>query len=171
MARPRCSRNEPKMLRSRGGMVRQESRYTRAAVLAGAWANRDFPSMKVAEQPAVAVRVFCRKRRLGMSATLRIERLLVLENSCHVVNEKRFCLYSLIPRCESIRGVSCLKENCSADRARSRVRGRGDIAGRTRIVWLYRVERSCARGRFYLALPPLWRTCLRQETRKLRSRG
>ena len=27
--------------------------------------------MKVAEQPAVALRMFCRKRRLGMFATLR----------------------------------------------------------------------------------------------------
>src|SRR5882762_251748 len=76
MARPRCSRNEPKRLRSSGAITRRESTYTRTTspVLGGVWADNrepldpDSPNTEALKRelelkaiPALAA--CCRKRR------------------------------------------------------------------------------------------------------------
>src|SRR5882757_11012790 len=76
MARPRCSRNEPKRLRSSGAITRRESTYTRTTspVLGGVWADNREPlgadsantealNRELEPKAIPALAACCRKRR------------------------------------------------------------------------------------------------------------
>src|SRR3954452_11795059 len=81
MARPRCSRNDPKRLRSRGAIVLRASIHTRVAALASgaalgcARANGFVPINMPADTPVAAPAACLRKRRLE-----REKRLIVNSN-------------------------------------------------------------------------------------------
>src|SRR5437763_15824610 len=62
MARPSCSRNEPKTLRSNGAIVRRESTKIRDTVEL-VCAERKRPKARSAEQARPAAIVVCRKPR------------------------------------------------------------------------------------------------------------
>src|SRR5262249_13029639 len=62
MARPSCSRNEPKTFRSSGATVRRESTKMRDTVEL-VWAERKRPKTRFAEQARPPAIVACRKPR------------------------------------------------------------------------------------------------------------
>src|SRR6266516_5400075 len=65
MARPKCSRKDPKRLRSMGAMVRRVSTKMRAGrpALEDVWADSKRPNTELADQAKPAVDAVCRKRR------------------------------------------------------------------------------------------------------------
>src|ERR1700747_861666 len=106
--------------------------------------------MNVAEHPAVAVKVFCRKRLLGMfdmfEASVSLQKVLR-----GYASEKRPRPGSPIPKCESIQEEFCRVAIATAGPSQSITRGIEDRACRTRTEPLDRAERFCAAGRFCLA--------------------
>src|SRR6266478_7128805 len=115
--------------------------------------------MNVAEHPAVALKVFCRKRLLGMfdmfEASVSLQKVLR-----GYASEKRSWPGSPIPKCESIQEEFCRVAIETAGPSQSITRGREDRADRTPIEQRDRVERFCATSRFCPGLLPRWRKCL-----------
>src|SRR5208337_1605798 len=71
MARPKCSKKDPKRLRSMEAIVRLVSRKTRTGALelgAGVCAGSNRLSNNSAEHPAPAARDCCKKRRRSIGA-------------------------------------------------------------------------------------------------------
>src|SRR6266478_7501786 len=106
--------------------------------------------MNVAEHPAVALKVFCRKRLLGMfdmfEASVSLQKVLL-----SYASEKRSWHGSPIPKCESIQEEFCRVAIETAGPSQSITRGIEDRACGTRIEPLDRAERFCATGRFCFA--------------------
>src|ERR1700730_1324627 len=74
MARPRCSRNEPKRLRSKGARVRRESTKTFTTSLGFVvcvWADRKRPNARFAEH-AMPTEEACRKKRRRLAENMRV---------------------------------------------------------------------------------------------------
>src|SRR5579859_3267180 len=92
MARPSCSRNEPKMWRSSVETWRDGSMTTRVAVLTMPWARAARLSMELAASPIPAAPARFKNRLRGILAT----KLLLLQNMMSEWNEiKRLITLSI----------------------------------------------------------------------------
>src|SRR5882724_5327114 len=78
MARPRCSRNEPKRFGSMGATVRLVSRYTVAATVGfetAVCAHNNLPNSRSDEQAAPAAIDCCKKRRRAIEGMEKTSKL------------------------------------------------------------------------------------------------